>query len=42
MHRRAPTGHGYTQIVGKMGFTNGQLQIESETYSFDIYGRIYK
>ncbi len=29
---RAPTRHGYTQIVSKMGFTNGQLQIESETY----------
>ncbi len=26
-------GHAYTQIVSKMGFTHGQLQIESETYS---------
>ncbi len=24
----------YTQIVGKMGFTHGKLQIESETYSY--------
>ena len=33
MHLRPPTGHGYTQIVSNMGFTHGQLQIESETYS---------
>ncbi len=33
IHLRAPVGHGYTQIVSKMGFTYGKLQIESETYS---------
>ena len=35
IHLRVPVGHGYTQIVSKMGFTHGQLQIESETYPFD-------
>ena len=33
IHLRAPVVHDYTQIVSKMGFTHGQLQIESETYS---------
>ncbi len=31
IHLWAPMGHGYTQIVSKMGFTHGQLQIGSET-----------
>ena len=32
----------YTQIVSKMGFTHGQLQIESETYCYIFVDQFLK
>ena len=30
-------GHGHTQIVSKIGYPHGQLQIEIETYSYVFF-----